>query len=64
MSFDLHFYSKSENPVSKSSIEDYLQQLPNIIPMEDGQWVYQNDETGVHCRFEYFEMEEHEEHQE
>lgn len=58
MSYDLGFYTKSSNPISKTSIEEYLMDLPNIWADEENVWTYQNDDTGVHCRFEYIQIEE------
>ncbi len=58
MSYDLNFYTKSDKPVSKSSIKEYLEGLPNMRSDEKDQWIYQNDDTGVHCRFEYIEIDE------
>ena len=61
MSFDLNFYKRKTDSLSKSDIEDYLNNLPNVINESDTQWFYQNEDTGVYCSFEYYEIDESDE---
>lgn len=56
MSYDLNFYKKSNDSISKSDIESYLSNLPNVISENGSQWFYENKETGSYCSFEYYEF--------
>ncbi|WP_109853444.1 hypothetical protein [Aquimarina sp. AU58] len=61
MSYDLNFYKKTTDSISKSDIEGYLNRLPNVINESGTQWFYQNKETGAYCTFEYYELDEEDE---
>lgn len=55
MSYDLSFYKRNTDPISKKDIEEYLDQLSNVTHESGAQWFYQNEDTGVYCSFEYYE---------
>ena len=61
MSYDLNFYKRKTDPISKSDIEQYLNNLPNVANESGTQWFYQNKNTGVYCTFEYYELDESDE---
>ncbi|AUP81185.1 hypothetical protein [Flavivirga eckloniae] len=61
MSYDLNFYKKTTSSVSKSDIEKYLTNLPNVTKENETQWFYQNEDTGAYCSFEYYESDEEDE---
>ena len=61
MSYDLNFYKRKTDPISKSDIEQYLNNLPNVTNESGTQWFYQNKNTGVYCTFEYYELDESDE---
>ena len=58
MSYDLNFYKRKTDSISKTDIEQYLNSLPNVTNENGTQWFYQNEETGVYCSFEYYEFED------
>ncbi len=59
MSYDLNFYKRKTDSISKNDIEQYLSSLPNMTTNEnETQWFYQNENTGVYCTFEYYELDE------
>lgn len=57
MSYDLSFYTKKDNPVSKNEIAAFLDRLPAIF-REDETWSYENENTGAYCSFEFYERDE------
>lgn len=58
MSYDLNFYRRKTDSISKTDIEQYLNSLPNVTNENGSQWFYQNEETGVYCSFEYYDFDE------
>lgn len=61
MSYDLNFYKQQKDSISKADIEKYLNQLPNVSHENGTQWIYQNEDTGVYCSFEYYEANQEDE---
>lgn len=61
MSYDLYFYKKKNNSVSKQDIESYLKKHSKIISDNPNQWFYQNDATGVYFSFDFNNSEGEEE---
>ncbi|WP_124981490.1 hypothetical protein [Nonlabens xiamenensis] len=59
MSYDLNFYKRKTDSISKTDIEQYLNDLPNMTNEGGKHWFYQNEETGVYCSFEYYKFEDH-----
>lgn len=57
MSFDLNFYKKPENKVSKSEMDEYLSNISLINSETDNQWIYENENTGAYCSFDFYESE-------
>lgn len=57
MSYDLNFYKRKTDSISKNDIEQYLNNLDNVTNESGTQWFYQNENTGVYCSFEYYELE-------
>lgn len=53
MSYDLYFYTKTEDAISKSDIEAYINMLPHVEQEADNEWVYINEDTGVYGTFMY-----------
>lgn len=58
MSYDLNFYKRKSDSISKNDIEQYLNSLPNMTIENGKQWFYHNEETGVYFTFEYCDSEE------
>lgn len=58
MSYDLNFYKRKTDSISKTDIRQYLNSLPNMTNESGKQWFYQNEETGVYCSFVYYEFDE------
>ena len=58
MSYDLSFYKKESNPISKADIEKYLSESLGLVPSGTAQWFYENEDTGSYFSFEYYESDE------
>lgn len=54
MSYDLFFYKRKTDPITKSEIETYLNTLPNLEGNAENQWFFQNKESGAYWTFEYY----------
>jgi len=61
MSYDLNFYKRKTDSISKNDIEQYLSNLPHTTIENDTQWFYLNEDTGVYCSFDYTEYDESDE---
>lgn len=61
MSFDLNFFKKSKNTVKQAEIFKFLNTIPMITNETENQCVYQNEDTGVYCLFDYYELDKSEE---
>ena len=55
MSYDLYFFKRKESKLSEEEVENYL--TTNLVAEENGQWVFQNDDTEVYYIFEKSETE-------
>ena len=55
MSYDLYFFKRKESKLSEKDIENYL--TTNLVAEENGQWIFQNDDTEVYYIFEKSETE-------
>lgn len=60
MSYDLSFYKSLDNNITRTEIENYLDQQPNFNRESEEQWFYQNEDTGVYCSFEFNSPEDSE----
>ena len=58
MSYDLFFYKRKTDPIAKSAIEAYLNELPNLNGNVENQWFFQNEDTGAYWSFEYYPPDE------
>lgn len=55
MSYDLYFFKRKKSKLSEKDIENYL--TTNLVAEENGQWIFQNDDTEVYYIFEKSETE-------
>lgn len=60
MSYELNFYKRKTDTISRADIDNYLGKLPHITSENETQWIYDNEDTGVYCIFEYNKPEEEE----
>ena len=55
MSYDLYFFKRKESKISEKEIENYLSE--NLVAEQNGQWIFQNEDTEVYFVFEKNETE-------
>jgi len=60
MSYDLFFYKRKTNSITKADIESYLNNLPSREGNQDNQWFFQNESSGAYWTFEYYQPDENE----
>ncbi len=60
MSYELNFYKRKTDTISRADIDNYLGKLSYITSENETQWIYDNEDTGVYCIFEYNKPEEEE----
>lgn len=53
MSYDLNFYKRTADSITNEDVANYLNALPNVTNEQENQWIYEHEETGVYCMFEY-----------
>jgi hypothetical protein len=54
MSYDLYFYKKKTDHITKHDIEAYLNKLPNLKDTAEKQWFFQNEDSGAYWTFEFY----------
>jgi hypothetical protein len=59
MSYDLNFFKRKESKITESEVANYLS--TNLVAEQNGQWVFQNNDTEVYFIFEKNETETDEE---
>lgn len=61
MNYNLIFYKKSTNSLSKEAIKSYLNSIPYINKISETRWVYQDKEIGSYCYFDYYDLDKEKE---
>jgi hypothetical protein len=57
MSYDLNFYKRIDQKISRQQIANFLDKQLQLTEDNQGDWVYQNEDTGVYCIFSLYEEE-------
>lgn len=55
MSYDLYFFKRKENKLTELEVANYLS--TNLVAEQNGQWIFQNNDTEVYFIFEKNETE-------